>query len=137
MTLVLHPLVPVDGSVVMYMLVRGVGGAPTGYPMTGMMRGGQMEITTYRKAPKVRFLLADDRVCCVVADPRDSSRGVAVYGRATPAPVAGFVERTTSSTEAAIEVPDEVRQTVRARLESDKRMVFRIAVERVVDVGAS
>jgi hypothetical protein len=68
-------LLPVDGSVVIYMIVRGKDGRPTGYPMTGMFQGGQLEITTYRKAHKAQFLLADDRVCCVVADPADTSRG--------------------------------------------------------------
>ena len=53
-----HRLLPVDGSVVIYMIVRGKDGRPTGYPMTGMFQGGQLEITTYRKAPKAQFLLA-------------------------------------------------------------------------------
>ncbi|MEI8240728.1 MAG: pyridoxamine 5'-phosphate oxidase family protein [Actinomycetota bacterium] len=132
-----HRLLPVDGSVVMYMLVRGKDGRPTGYPMTGMFQGGQLEITTYRKAPKAQFLLADDRVCCVVADPVDGSRGVAIRGRAAPAPADGFVAGTQSGQEAAIDVPDEVKQTVRSRLESDKRMVFRISIDSIREIGAS
>ena len=135
MTDAIHPLLPRDGSVVAFMLVRGAEGRPAGYPMTGMLRDGNLEITTYRKAPKARYLLADDRVCLVVHDPQCPTRGVAVYGRAVPAAADGFVASTQSEEQAAISVPDEVKETVRDRLESDKRMVFRIAVERVQEVG--
>ena len=37
--------------------------------------------------------------------------------------------------DAAIDVPQEVRDTVRDRLDSDKRMVFRIDVTRVAEIG--
>lgn len=135
MTVGLHRLLPANGSVVMFMLLRGQDGRPIGYPMTGMLRDGALEITSYRKAPKVRHLLADDRVCCVVHDPEAPGRGVAVYGHAVPASADGFVASTQSAQGAAIAVPDEVRDTVRDRLEADKRMVFRIDVVRVQEVG--
>ena len=135
MTGQIHPLLPRDGSVVMFMMVRDAEGRAMGYPMTGMLRDGTLEITSYRKAPKVRHLLADDRVCCVVQDPAAPGRGVAVYGHAVPASADGFVATTRSTQSAAITVPDEVRDTVRDRLESDKRMVFRIEVVRVQEVG--
>ena len=51
--------------------------------------------------------------------------------------VDGFVAGTQSGGQAAIDVPDEVKQTVRSRLESDKRMVFRISIDSVREVGAS
>ena len=66
----------------MFMLVRRPDGGPTGYPMTGMLRDGELEITTYRKAAKARYLLADDRVCCVVRDDARPDCGVGLYGHA-------------------------------------------------------
>jgi hypothetical protein len=131
-----HPLLPRDGSVVMFMIVRRPDGGPTGYPMTGMFRDGELAITTYRKAAKARYLLADDRVCCVVPDPDDRGRGVALYGHAEPAPAGAFMSAVGARDEgAAISVPSEVRETVRDRLESDKRMVFRIEVVDIREVG--
>jgi hypothetical protein len=129
-------LLPGDGSVVMHLLVRTPAGTPTGYPMTGLCRAGQLEVTTYRKAPKARYLLADDRVCCVVPDPDRLGRGVALYGRARPVESDSFAA-SVGAEQAAIDVPDEVRQTVQARLESRKRMVFRIDVERLVEIGTT
>jgi hypothetical protein len=102
--------------------------------MTGLFHDGALEITTYRKSAKARYLLADDRVCCVVPDPKRSGRGLALYGRASPAPVGEFVGSTTSRG-GAMHVPDEVVATVRDRLESQKRMVFRIDVERTRELG--
>jgi hypothetical protein len=132
-----HPLLPRDGSVVMFMLVRRPDGGPTGYPMTGMVRDGELAITTYRKSAKARYLLADDRVCCVVPDPDDPSRGVALYGHARETAVDAFMSAVGSRGDAAaIAVPSEVRETVRNRLESDKRMVFRIDVVHAREIGA-
>lgn len=121
------------------MLVRGAGGQPMGYPMTGIFRDGALEITSYRKAPKVKHLLADDRVCCVVQHPGVQGRGVAVYGRAVPAAADGFIAETAgaAASNVAITVPDSVRDTVRDRLETQKRMVFRIAIERVDELGGN
>ena len=132
-----HDLLPRDGSVVMFMLVRRPDGRPTGYPMTGRISGGEMEITTYRKAAKARYLLADGRVCCVVPDPRLPGRGIALRARAEPAPGDAFAEGTRAAdpSGAAIAVPAAVRNTVRDRLESGKRMVFRIHAERLDEIG--
>ena len=126
---------PRNGSVVMFMLVRTTAGRPTGYPMTGLFRDGVLQITTYRKAAKARYLLADDRVCCVVPDPerawrrRAADRPGRAVGRVRGSP------RRHGRTARAIDVPDEVRATVRDRLESEKRMVFRIDVERIEEIG--
>ena len=70
---------PRNGSVVMFMLVRTTAGRPTGYPMTGLFRDGVLQITTYRKAAKARYLLADGRVCCVVPDPDRPGAGAGVH----------------------------------------------------------
>lgn len=126
---------PRNGSVVMFMLVRTNAGRPTGYPMTGLFRDGVLQITTYRKAAKARYLSADGRVCCVVPDPERPGAGVRLIGRAVPSDASGFATSTQTNS-AAIDVPDEVRATVRDRLDSDKRMVFRIDVERIEPIGA-
>jgi Pyridoxamine 5'-phosphate oxidase len=140
MTLVVlpeHDLLPTNGSAVLFMIVRRSDGGPTAYPMTGLFRDSTLEITTYRKSAKARFLLADDRVCCVLPDPDHLEHGLALYGRATPAPVDEFARSTTSRTEATMHVPDEVVATVRDRLASQKRMVFRIDVERWHELGGA
>jgi hypothetical protein len=129
---------PHDGSVVMFMIVRRPDGRPAGYPMTGLFRAGELHITTYRKAAKARYLTADDRVCCVVPDPDTPGVGVALYGRATEAPPDAFMERAPRQrTDARMEIPSSVAATVRERLESQKRMVFRIAVERQHVIGGA
>ena len=82
--------------------------------------------------------MADDRVCCVLPDPDEPRRGLALYGRAAPATADGFASSTTSGRRGgrgAIDVPDEVLETVRDRLESQKRVVFRVEVERVRELG--
>jgi hypothetical protein len=129
-----HRLLPVDGSAVMFMLVRTTTGRPTGYPMTAIFQQGEMVITTYRKAAKARHLLADGRVCCVFPDPAAPGRGVAVYGRAVPTE-AETVPLGDAGAPSPMEVPPEVRDKVRARLASAQRMVMRIDVDRLSDVG--
>jgi len=57
-----------DGTFKMFLFMRRPDGSSIGYPMTGLVRDGVISFTTYRKAAKARYLLADDRVCCVVVD---------------------------------------------------------------------
>lgn len=130
-----HELVPKHGSAVVFMIVRRYDGGPTGYPMTGLFSDGNLELTMYRKSAKARLLMADDRVCCLLPDPDLPGRGLALYGRAVPAPAGGFASSTTGARPGPIDVPDEVLATVRDRLESQKRMVFRVEVERVCELG--
>ena len=127
-------LVPVDGSVVLFLLVRRPDGTPTGYPMTAVFRDGVLEFSTYRKAAKSRYLLADDRVCCVIPDPEVPGRGVALYGRAHPTDGSAFAAGTEAGEARPMEVPAEVREKVRDRVESDKRLVFRVEVERRTEI---
>ena len=82
-------MVPSDGAAVMFLIVRRPDGSPTGYPMTGVFHDGDVEFTTYRKAAKVRYLLADDRVCCVVPDPAGGA-AEALWGRAQLVPEDSF-----------------------------------------------
>jgi hypothetical protein len=116
-----------DGIAAMYLFVRRPDGSPIGYPMTGVMRCGSIEFTTYRKSAKARYLLSDDRVCCIVVDADDPTRGTAVWGHAEPTDAAAFADRTRG--DGPIDVPAAVRDTVRDRLLTDKRMVFRVRVD--------
>jgi hypothetical protein len=126
----------------MFMIVRRPHGRVTGYPMTGIFRDGSIAITTYRKAAKTSYLLADDRVCCVVPDADAPSRGLALYGRATLADPSDFpdflvTDSNPDAASTAAVVPAEVRAKVRDRLETQKRVAFRIELERIVEVGGA
>jgi hypothetical protein len=99
-----------------------------GYPMTGIPRDGAIEFTTYRKAAKARYLAADDRVCVVIVDDDDPASGVALWGRSRLVDPAGFIPAGPGA--APIDVPDGVIDTVRERLDSGKRLVFRIDLDR-------
>lgn len=132
-----HELLPKHGTAVVFMIVRRSDGGPTGYPMTGLFSDGHLELTMYRKSAKARLLMADDRVCCVLPDPDVPWHGLALYGRAVAAAAGGFASSTTGARRGPIDVPDEVLETVRDRLESQKRMIFRIEVERVHELGTA
>jgi hypothetical protein len=123
-----------QGSFVMFMLVRRPDGSPTGYPMTGLWRDGDIEFTSYRKAPKARYLAADDRVCLVIPDDSDPTGGVAVWGHARPTEEHGFFDAPKPEG-SFIEVPASVAHKVKDRLESNKRMVFRVQIERQRDIA--
>ncbi|HVW42066.1 MAG TPA: pyridoxamine 5'-phosphate oxidase family protein [Amycolatopsis sp.] len=114
-----------DGTYKMFLFVRRPDGSPMGYPMTAMVRGGTVEFTTYRKAAKARYLLADDRVCCVVIDNDDPRRATVVSGRARPVDGSTFAEATRAG-EARRPVPQSVRDDVRDRLRTGKRVAFRV-----------
>lgn len=116
----------------LFLLVRRPDGSPTGYPMTGLFRDGDIEFTTYRKAAKARYLLADDRVCCVIPDGAEG--GVAVWGHAVPVASDAFADAARHAGPAPLDVPSTVRDSVRDALEGGKRMVFRVQVERARDV---
>lgn len=116
----------------LFLVVRRPDGSPTGYPMTGIFHDGDIEFTTYRKSAKARYLLADDRVCCVI--PGGAEAGVAVWGHAVPVPPDAFAGAARHAGPAPLEVPSTVRESVRDALESGKRIVFRVRVERARDV---
>jgi hypothetical protein len=44
-----HQHLPKNGTAVAFMIVRRPDGRPTGYPMTGLLTSGNLELTTYRK----------------------------------------------------------------------------------------
>jgi len=118
----------VDGRPVsMFLFVKRPDDTVIGYPMTGVPRDGAIEFTTYRKAAKARYLAADDRVCVVIVDD-DPASGVALWGRCYRVDSAAFIPARPGAGPTA--VPDAVIDTVRERLDSGKRAVFRIEVDR-------
>ena len=99
-----------------------------GYPMTAIPRDGAIEFTTYRKSAKARYLAEDNRVCLVIVDDDNPASGLALWGRSRLVDAAGFIPATPGA--APIDVPDRVIDTVRERLDSGKRLVFRIELDR-------
>jgi len=117
-----------DGTFKMFLFMRRPDGSSIGYPMTGLVRDGVISFTTYRKAAKARYLLADDRVCCVVVDRDNIRRGTIASGRAYPIEGTEFTAATRPG-ESRFAVPTSVTDAVRDRLESGKRMAFRVALD--------
>lgn len=113
----------------MFVFMRRPDGSAVGYPMTGVPRGGTIEFSTYRKAPKARYLLADDRVCAVVISNQDPGHGTVLWGWAKPVDANEFLQASDTAGDGPINVPRSVRETVHDRLRSGKRVVFRIAID--------
>jgi len=112
----------------MFLFLKRPDDTVSGYPMTGIPRAGAVEFTTYRKAAKTRYLAADDRVCVVVVEDDDPASGIAFWGRCHRIDAAGFIPARPGAGPTA--VPDDVIDTVRERLESGKRVAFRIELDR-------
>ena len=113
-------------------------GAPACHPMVAFWRDGALWMNTYRKSAKVRNLLAEPRVACVVvtddADPR--FRGVVLRGRAeTVGADAAHVGGDQPSGGRPPGVGQEVSDLVRSRLAEGKRIFVRIVPEAVRLVG--
>ena len=124
-----HDLLPKNGSAVLFMIVRRSDGGPTALPddrSVPRRHAGDHDLSQI--SAKARLLLTDDRVCCVLPDPDRSGRGVALYGHAAVVPIGEFVGSSTTRRDGAMHVPDEVLATLHDRLESQKRIVFRINV---------
>lgn len=104
-------------------------GAPACHPMVGLWRDGALWMNTYRKSAKVRNLLAEPRVACVVVtddgDPR--FRGVALRGRADLVASDGADAGPRGARPPAGAA--EVAELVRERLAQGKRVLVRIVPE--------
>jgi hypothetical protein len=112
----------------MFLFLTRPDNSVVGYPMTGIPRDGAIEFTTYRKTSKARYLAEDNRVCVVIVDDDDPASGVALWGRSRLVDPTGFIPARPGA--APIDVPDGVIDTVRERLDSGKRLVFRIELDR-------
>ena len=114
-------------------------GAPACHPMVGLFRDGALWMNTYRKSAKLRNLLAEPRVACVVVTDDDDPqfRGVVVRGRAEVLPpgtsLAAAVPRDPGA--ARPPVSGEVTGSVEARLAEGKRVVIRIVPEEARLIG--
>jgi PPOX class probable F420-dependent enzyme len=108
-------------------------GAPACHPMVGLWRNGALYMNTYRKSAKVRNVLREPRVACVVttADDDPRPRAVVIRGRAE------LVEAPEATPgRAPAPVTDEVVDRVRSRLAEGKRVVMRVVPDDVRLVGA-
>jgi len=114
-------------------------GTPTCHPMVGLFRDGALWMNTYRKSAKLRNLLAEPRVACVVVTDDDDPqfRGVVLRGRAEVlppgTPLATAVPRDPDA--ARPPVGREVTEAVRARLAEGKRVAIRIVPDEARLVG--
>jgi hypothetical protein len=114
----------------MYLFVNTAGAGPIGYPMTGIFDREALWFTTYRAAAKVRHLLADSRVCCLFAPPATdevTDSILSVRGHAVPSDDTSAFSA--PRTDAPLEVPPEIREKVVDRLDTGKRLVFRVQIE--------
>lgn len=117
----------------MYLFVNTANAGPIGYPMTGIFERDALWFTTYRAAAKVRHLFADSRVCCLCAPPAtdDAEDGdnvvLSVRGHALPSEDTSAFSQPRGA--APLEVPAEIRDKVVDRLDTGKRLVFRVQIE--------
>jgi hypothetical protein len=92
------------------LLVRRANGSVMAYPMRGSWFEGRLCSTTYRASAKVRHLLANPAVCCVMRakHPTVRRRGLALWGdvRFDDVPVEAWIERLTSNRD-----PDDIATT--------------------------
>ena len=118
-----------------FLLTLRPDGAPACHPMVGFWRDAALWMNTYRKSAKVRNLLAEPRVACVVVtddgDPR--FRGVALRGRAELVVPDGADPGPRGARPPAGAA--EVTELVRARLAQGKRVLVRIVPDSVRLVG--
>ena len=120
-----------------FLFCRDEGGHPIGYAMRSITyEPRRLYFATYTKSAKVRHLLADPEVACVVVSEDRAGEGwpswVSLQGRAeiyrpSPAEIETMLER--SSPE--VRVPDSVIAKVHDRLLSGKRSLIRLDVEEV------
>jgi hypothetical protein len=113
-----------------FLIVRGRGGAPTGYPMTGRMIDGTLQFNTYRKSAKMAHIRRDGRVCCVVvpSDPALDRRTLTVWGYAAldEAGPGRWIALAESGGDGRMPVPDAIVAGVRENLRSGKRVIVRV-----------
>jgi uncharacterized pyridoxamine 5'-phosphate oxidase family protein len=120
-----------------FLFCRDEGGHPIGYAMRSITyEPRRLYFATYTKSAKVRHLLADSDVACVVVSEDRAGQGwpswVSLRGRAeiyrpSPAEIESMLQR--SSPE--VRVPDSVIAKVHDRLLSGKRSLIRLDVEEV------
>jgi PPOX class probable F420-dependent enzyme len=108
-------------------------GSPTIHPMVGLWRDGALWFNTYRKSAKLRNIERDARVCCLVVTGDDdlSPPAVVVHGRAELLPGGTVMPSVPGAASVPAGVSRGIVQKVAARVESEKRTLFRVVPERV------
>jgi hypothetical protein len=101
------------------------------YPMRGNWFEGRLCSTTYRASAKVRHLLANPAVCCVMRakHPGVRRRGLALWGRVgfDDVPVEAWIERLTSDRDPDdIAITPEMASHVADRLHAGVRTLLSI-----------
>jgi uncharacterized pyridoxamine 5'-phosphate oxidase family protein len=120
-----------------FLFCRDENGDPIGYAMRSVTyESGRLYFATYTKSAKVRHLLADPEVACVVLSEDQAGEGasqwVSLQGRAEvyrPSP--DEITSMLASGTPEVRVPDSVVAKVRDRLMSGKRSFIRVDVEQV------
>ena len=120
-----------------FLFCRGEGGDPVGYPMRSITYAPcRLYFATYTKSAKVRHLMADPEVACVVVSEDRTGEGwpswVSLRGRAEIyRPSAAETESMLQRGSPEVRVPDSVIANVHDRLLSGKRSLIRLDVEEV------
>jgi PPOX class probable F420-dependent enzyme len=111
-------------------------GEPACHPMVGLWQGDALYLNTYRKSAKVRNLMHDARVACVVVTDDETAdlRGVVVRGRAELVD-AGHSPGPGAVTRAPEGVGRDVRRLVQERLAEGERVLVRVVPDEVRLVG--
>ena len=114
-----------------YLFVHDGDAQPGGYPMLATFHGDALEFTTYRRSAKASRILQDSRVCMVLRSrPDEQPLAIAIWGHAEEVTEGEHLLSRPAVTPGPIAVPETMAATVADRLESGKRMVFRLSAER-------
>jgi hypothetical protein len=107
-------------------------GSPTCHPMTAVMVGDQPSFNSYRKSVKIRNFLRDPRAAAVLFDgwqvapsTADMRKG---FMEETPPPETPDV-REEAVADSLLTVPDSVKARVQRRVDTGKRIYFRLRPE--------
>lgn len=114
---------------------RDESGRPIGYAMHSVgCEPGRLYFTTYAKSAKVKHLIADPAVACIVLGQQDTHNGPWVSVRGTAEiyqPSVTEVDEMIGARPSDGRIAESVVVTVRDRLISGKRSFIRVAVDEV------
>lgn len=118
-----------------FLFCRDESGRPIGYAMQSIgCKPGSLYFATYAKSPKVKHLLADPAVACIVLGEREGTDGPWVSVRGTAEiyrPSVEEIDEMIGSAPSDGRVPELVVASVRNRLISGKRCLIRVALDEV------
>lgn len=118
-----------------FLFCRDESGRPIGYAMHSVRcEPGLLYFTTYAKSAKVKHLVADPAVACIVLGQQDGHDGPWVSVRGTAEiyqPSVAEIDEMIGARPADERVAESVVAKVRDRLISGKRSLIRVAVDEV------